>query len=90
MSADIKGLSDHVLCLAEVAKKLRCSKAQVSNLINGKVRGVARLPTISIGRRRLVLAPTLDEWLLRAQGAEAYPGECLGSAPETHGGTRHA
>jgi hypothetical protein len=86
LSPEGKGLSDGILCLAEVAQKLRCSKAQVSNLINGKIRGVPRLKTISIGRRRLVLATTLDDWLLRAQGAEAYPGESLDSTLETHGG----
>lgn len=91
MLPESKGLSDAVLCLSEVAERLRCSKAQVSNLINGKVRGVPVLPSVSIGRRRLVLKPSLDSWLLRAQGAADYPGEQrLDSAPETRGGIHHA
>jgi hypothetical protein len=34
--------SNDVLTVSEVARRLRCSKAHVSNLINGKVEGVAQ------------------------------------------------
>jgi len=52
-----------VLTVAEVATRLRCSKAHVCNAINGKVRGVTPLPAISMGRRKLVRRSTLESWL---------------------------
>jgi hypothetical protein len=51
-----------VLTIAEVAADLRCSKAHVYNLILRKVRGVTPLPIIPIGRRKLVLRSTLEDW----------------------------
>ena len=53
---------NQVLTVAEVAEDLRCSKAHVCNMINGKVVGVLRLPAICLGRRRLVRRCTLEEW----------------------------
>jgi excisionase family DNA binding protein len=56
--------SNDVLTVAEVADELRCSKAHVFNLINGKVRGVRRpLPALRLGRRRVVRRAGLDEWI---------------------------
>ena len=52
-----------VLTVAEVAVRLRCSKAHVCNAINGKVRGVTTLPAINMGRRKLVRACALATWL---------------------------
>jgi excisionase family DNA binding protein len=52
-----------ILTAAEVAHELRCSKAHVHNLINGRVHGALPLPTIRLGRRRLVRRASLDEWL---------------------------
>ena len=52
-----------VLTVAEVAVRLRCSKAHVCNTINGKVKGVTPLPAISMGRRKLVRRATLESWL---------------------------
>jgi excisionase family DNA binding protein len=54
-----------ILTVAEVAARLRCSKAHVCNAINGKVRGVTRLPAISMGRRKLVRREALAAWLAR-------------------------
>jgi hypothetical protein len=53
---------DVVLTIPEVAAELRCSKAHVYNVINGKVTGVSSLPAIPMGRRKLVLRSTLDRW----------------------------
>jgi excisionase family DNA binding protein len=47
----------------EVARELRVSKAHVHNLINGRVRGVLPLPTLTLGRRRLIRRTTLDDWI---------------------------
>jgi hypothetical protein len=57
---------DHMplmLTLGEVAKVLRCSKAQTCNLTNGKVRGVPPLPTVRFGRRKVVRQQTLVAWM---------------------------
>ncbi len=51
------------MTVSEVARELRCSKAHVHNLINGKVRGAKPLPSVRIGRRRIVRRLTLDEWI---------------------------
>ena len=53
---------DVVLTIAEVAAELRCSKAHVYNAISGKIRGVSSLPSIVMGRRKLVRRSTLDRW----------------------------
>ena len=52
-----------VLTVPEVACELRCSKAHVHNLINGKVRGARPLPSVRLGRRRIVRRVSLDEWI---------------------------
>ena len=53
---------DRILTIAEVAADLRCSKAHVCNASNGKVAGVSALPTITMGRRKLVRRHTLEWW----------------------------
>lgn len=58
-----------VLTVAEVAARLRCSKAHVCNVINGKVKGVTPLPAISMGRRKLVRRETLAASLSENDGA---------------------
>jgi len=52
-----------VLTAIEVARELRCSKAHVHNLINGKVSGIPPLPALWLGRRRLVRRRSLDHWI---------------------------
>ena len=56
-------MSDIILTVSEVAQKLRCSKAHIYHAINGRVAGIAPLPSIMIGRRRLVRGSTLEEWI---------------------------
>jgi hypothetical protein len=52
-----------MLTLGEVAKVLRCSKAQTCNLTNGKVTGVPTLPTVKYGKRKVVRRQTLVAWM---------------------------
>lgn len=66
--------SGKVLTIAEVAHDLRCSKAHVYNVLNGIVAGVSPLPSLSIGRRRLVRLSTLERW---KRENERAPGEPL-------------
>ena len=62
----------NILTVAEVALELRCSKAHIHNLINGKVPGVSPLPSLWLGRRRLVRRESLIRWLAaNEQGARA-------------------
>ena len=53
----------NVLTVAEVAAELRCSKAHVHHLIAGQVRGVRPLPSLWLGRRRLILRASFEDWL---------------------------
>jgi hypothetical protein len=51
------------LTMADVAALLKCSRAHVTNLVAGRVRGCARLPAIHMGRRLLVRPKTLMMWI---------------------------
>lgn len=57
----------HVLTATEVARELRCSKAHLSHVINGKVPNLPPLPVLRIGRRVLVREDALREWLERVE-----------------------
>ena len=52
-----------VLNLTEAAALVRCSRAHLCNVINGKVRGIPHLPTVRIGRRVLFRRESLEQWL---------------------------
>lgn len=56
-----------VLTLTEVAKELRSSKAHVCNIIAGRVRGLAPLAALRLGRRILVRRSTLEAWKNRCE-----------------------
>jgi excisionase family DNA binding protein len=60
-----------VLTVAEVAVRLRCSKAHVCNAINGRVKGVTPLPAVSMGRRKLIRAAALANWLTENEPCDA-------------------
>ena len=63
--------SQRVLTVAEAARELRCSKAHVHHLIAGQVAGVRPLPSLWLGRRRLILRASFEEWL---RATEHNPG----------------
>jgi excisionase family DNA binding protein len=63
--------SSEIMTVAEVALRLRCSKAHVCNAINGKVRGVTALPAIHMGRRKLIRLSALMGWLTQNEPAGA-------------------
>jgi excisionase family DNA binding protein len=73
---------NEILILREVAAILRCSKSHVSNLTHGRVPGVPRLPSISMGRRKLVRRTTLEEWMRAVEEGRAM----LPAWPETAAG----
>ncbi len=51
------------LTLAEVARVLHCSKAHVCNAVAGRLAGCAPIPSVSLGRRKLVRRQSLCEWI---------------------------
>lgn len=58
-----------VMTLAQAALYLQISKAHLSNVINGKVRGVQPVRFFRMGRRVLIRREWIDEWLeIAAQG----------------------
>ena len=58
-----------LLTLATVAKLLHCSKAHVSRVISGRVPGCIPIPTIRLGRRKLVRRDSLVAWIERNEQA---------------------
>jgi len=52
-----------LLTLADVAALLHCSKAHICNIVLGRVRGCPPIPSVSLGRRKLVRRESLVSWL---------------------------
>jgi hypothetical protein len=52
-----------LLTMTEVAKFLHCSKAHVSQVVAGKIRGCPPIPAVSLGRRKLVRRESLLHWI---------------------------
>ena len=52
-----------ILTLKEAAVILRCSKAHLCNLLNGKVREIPPLAFVQIGRRKLIRRSSLNRWI---------------------------
>jgi len=59
-----------LLTIPEAARKLRCSKTHVHNLIYGKVPDVPPLPVLRIGRRVLMRYDGLKAWMLAVEARE--------------------
>ena len=72
-----------VLTVQEVAEILRCSKSHVCKIINGQVTGTAPLPSIGLGRRKLVRRATLLQWLSKNE-----LGATIASSLEVDAGRR--
>ena len=54
--------ADPVLTAEEVAEDIRCSKSQAYRVMRGEVKGVTRLPSLSLGRKKVVLRSVLEAW----------------------------
>ncbi len=61
------GQPSELLTLTEVAMILRCSKAHLCNVLNGKVARLPPLPHVALGRRKLVRKVALEQWLERVE-----------------------
>jgi hypothetical protein len=53
---------NEILTAKEVARELRCSKAQVYRLMNGDVKERTVLPHIALGRKKVVRRSSLEAW----------------------------
>ena len=78
--------SADILTVAEAALELRCSKAHLCKVINGKVANVTPLPVIAVGGRKLIRRATLQSWI--AANERALSGAMMASSqdltPWTH------
>ena len=74
-----------ILTLKEVSKELRCSKAHLSHIINGKVAGLPPLPVARIGRRVIIRRESLLNWLWTVEGRDETMDADLNSSLLTHG-----
>lgn len=68
-----------ILTIAEAARELRCSKAHVHNIINGKVHDLPPLPVMRIGRRVLIRGEALRDWMLSVEAREIEAQRLTGS-----------
>lgn len=74
-----------ILTLREVSRELRCSKAHLSHIINGKVVGLPPLPVARIGRRVIIRREALLNWLWTVEGRDEIMASDLNSSLLTHG-----
>ena len=54
--------NNNILNAKELAEELRCSKAQVYRLMRGFVHGLTPLPSLALGRKKVVLRSSLEAW----------------------------
>ena len=55
-------IRDEILTAKDIATELRISTAQVYKVMNGKVKGCTRLPTICVGRKKVVRRSAFEKW----------------------------
>jgi excisionase family DNA binding protein len=60
-----------LLVCEEVAKRLRCSKGQLSKVIQGKIKSLPRLNVVRLGRRVLVREEALEQWIREVERCNA-------------------
>ncbi len=74
-----------VLTMREVAVQLRCSRAHLSHIVNGKVAGLPPLPVVRIGRRVLIRREVIEKWMFTVESNSEILVSDLNSPLETHG-----
>ncbi len=68
----INGVTEQqLLTIREAAQLLRCSKAHLSNVLNGKVRNVPPLNSVRLGRRRLISRRSLTSWIATVESPDS-------------------
>jgi hypothetical protein len=80
------GINDFdLLTLADVALLLHCSKAHVCKAVAGRVRGCPPIPSVSLGRRKLVRRQSLMAWV---EANERSMADVTMAVPERGAGKR--
>lgn len=70
-----------LLTLTETALELRCSRAQLRNILAGRVADLPPLPILRIGRRAFVRRSMLEMWIRELETRERernYTSGCFG------------
>jgi hypothetical protein len=67
VGAAIDSASSIMLTIGEAAGILRCSKAHLCNVLNGRVSTLPPLPHVLLGRRKLIRRVALEQWLERLE-----------------------
>ena len=70
-----------LLTLAETARELRCSRAQLHHILSGRVADLPPLPVLRIGRRAFVRSCMLEMWVRELEVRERernYASGCFG------------
>ena len=75
-----EAIAPAVLTVCEVARELRCSKAHVHNIINGKVPNLPPLPVLRIGRRVLMRYEALKAWMRELEAREIEAQRLAGAS----------
>jgi hypothetical protein len=52
-----------LLTMADVAALMHCSRAHICKAVAGRVPGCAAIPSVSLGRRKLVRRQSLLAWI---------------------------
>lgn len=73
-TAEIGAQIPRVLNLKEAATFVRCSRAHLCNILNGKVRDIPRLPAVRVGRRVLFRRESLEKWLRDVEATQGGRG----------------
>jgi len=80
------GVNDFgLLTIKDVALMLRCSEAHICKAVAGRVRGCPPIPSISLGRRKLIRRQSLIAWL---EANEKTLGGATMARPERGAGKR--
>lgn len=74
-----------IVTLEEASRELRCSKAHLSHIVNGKVADLPPLPVVRIGRRVLIRRDALVHWLWTLEAGNGIMPEDLNSSLAAHG-----
>jgi excisionase family DNA binding protein len=72
----------NLLTVAEVASILHVSKAHISNIVAGRVRGCQAIPAIRLGRRTLIRRESLLLWCEQQDKIATSPEEAAKTLPE--------
>lgn len=74
------GEAMELLTSREAAQLLRLSRAHLTHVLQGKVRGLPPLPSVQIGRRRLIRRIALLKWVEQIESA-SVPSNGQGPPP---------